>query len=171
MAPDFIKQFFVQLRRIGTMLEDGLLIFFLTTMILLACSQIALRNLFGMGFVWADGLLQISVLWIGLLGAMAASRDDNHINIDVLTRFFPQRWRFLFRLVSHFFTAAICGMIAWESFLFVRSEYTYGTSGVGNCPLWVFQSILPLGFGLIAYRYILNFFLCLRGFRDERDSV
>ncbi|MBN1141424.1 MAG: TRAP transporter small permease [Deltaproteobacteria bacterium] len=159
-----------RLRRIGTLIEDGLLILFLATMILLACGQILLRNLFSIGLVWADGLLQISVLWLGLLGAMAASRDDNHINIDVLTRFFPPRWQIPFRLVSHLFTALVCGVIAWQSYLFVKSEFIFGTAGVGNWPVWVFQSILPLGFGLISYRYVLNFFVLLGRFRSAGEG-
>lgn len=150
------------LRRIGMMIEDALLILFLSLMIVLACGQIVLRNFFSIGLVWADGLLQISVLWLGLLGAMVASRDDNHIKIDVLSRFFPEKMQIPIRLLSHLFTAAICGILAWQSFLFVRSEYAFGTTGVGKYPIWIFQSILPIAFGLISYRYALNFLSLLR---------
>ena len=158
MILEAVKKGIFLLRRVGRMIENTLLILFLTLMILLACGQIVLRNFFSIGLVWADGLLQISVLWLGLLGAMAASRDDNHINIDVLTRFCPPQLRIPLCLLSHLFTAFICGVLAWQSFLFVKSEYAFGTTGVGKYPIWIFQSILPVAFGLISYRYILNFF-------------
>ncbi|NLC71617.1 MAG: TRAP transporter small permease [Desulfuromonadaceae bacterium] len=171
MASESTQGLLSRLRRIGVMIEDTLLILFLSLMILLACGQIVLRNFFSIGLVWADGLLQISVLWLGLLGAMAASRDDNHINIDVLTRFCPEGLRVPIRLLSYLFTAVVCGILAWQSFQFVQSEYTFGTTGVGKYPIWIFQSILPIAFGLISYRYVLNFFVLLRGTRrEEKDN-
>ena len=51
----------------------------LTGMILLATTQILMRNLWDTGLAWADPSLRIAVLWVALLGALAATRDDNHI--------------------------------------------------------------------------------------------
>jgi len=48
-------------------LEDGLLSLLLLSMIGLAAAQIFMRNLFDYGFVWADPLLRIMVLWALLL--------------------------------------------------------------------------------------------------------
>ncbi len=56
--------------------EDGLLALMVAAMIFLAGSQILLRNLFDTGFAWADPVLRLLVLWVGLLGALAASRTD-----------------------------------------------------------------------------------------------
>jgi TRAP-type C4-dicarboxylate transport system permease small subunit len=58
-------------------------------MISLAFAQIVLRNGFDGGIVWADSLLRIMVLWIALIGAVVASRDQRHINIDLISRFLP----------------------------------------------------------------------------------
>jgi TRAP-type C4-dicarboxylate transport system permease small subunit len=162
MACESGKGLVPRLRRLGARIEEALLVLLLSMMILLACGQIVLRNFFNAGLVWADGLLQISVLWLGLFGAMVASRDDNHINIDVLTRFCPLGLRTPLRLVSHLFTAVVCAVLAWQSFLFVRDEYTFGTTGLEGYPMWLFESILPIAFGLIAYRYLLNFLVLLR---------
>ncbi len=67
-------------------LEDSLLVILLTTLILLASTQIFLRNLFDTGLVWIDPLLRVMVLWLGLLGAAVAAREHKHIQIDILTR-------------------------------------------------------------------------------------
>ena len=55
--------------------ETFLLLFFLFTAIFLASTQIFLRNFFDTGIVWADSALRILVLWIGMIGAMFASRN------------------------------------------------------------------------------------------------
>ena len=50
-------------------LEDALLVALLGVLLLLASTQILLRNLFDAGLTWADPLLRVLVLWLGLLGA------------------------------------------------------------------------------------------------------
>ena len=159
---NYPEELMARMRKIGTMAEDILLIFLLTVMILLATTQIFLRNVLDMGLIWADELVQILVLWLGLLGAMAASRDDNHINIDLLTRFLPGRMQLFSRLICSAFTAIVCGIVAWHSFRFIRIEQEFATTILGKYPAWIFESIIPLGFALISYRYTLNFFVHLR---------
>ena len=56
--------------------EDALLVILLTAMIVLACTQILLRNFFDSGIVWIDPLLRVMVLWLGLVGATVATRHN-----------------------------------------------------------------------------------------------
>ena len=94
--------------------EDGLLVFLLGSMILLASSQIFLRNFFDFGFSWSDPLLRVMVLWLGLLGALAASRDGKHITIDALAPLIPDSARHAVTLITQLFTILICSIIAWH---------------------------------------------------------
>ena len=55
-------------------LESLVLSLLLFSMIGLSSLQIILRNFFQGGFVDAEPLLRLMVLWIGLIGAIAASR-------------------------------------------------------------------------------------------------
>ena len=138
-------------------IEDGLLVCLLLAMLLLASSQIFLRNLFEIGLVWADPLLRIFVLWLGLLGAIAASRDNKHITIDVLTRLMPARVRTLTHIFTSLFTATVCGLIAYHSVRFVLLEYETATVAVAGLPAWYFESIIPVAFALIGLRYLMHF--------------
>ena len=56
---------------------------------LLAVAQIVLREAFSTGFVWADELLKLLVLWLAMVGSVAASRDNRHIRIDALSHILP----------------------------------------------------------------------------------
>ena len=76
-------------------IEDGLLVVLLTGMIGLGVAQILLRNLWQTSLSWGDPLLRIALLWLTLLGAIVATRDRNHIRIDLLSHFLPpvpRRW-------------------------------------------------------------------------------
>ena len=70
--------------------EDALLVLLLSAMIALASTQILLRNLFDSGFVWIDPLLRVLVLWLGLIGATVATRNNRHIRIDLLSKLFSR---------------------------------------------------------------------------------
>lgn len=143
------------LERAGKWGEDAVLVLILTTMILLAAGQIVLRNFFGIGFIWADEMLRMLVLWIAVAGAVAASRSDKHINIDVLNRFLPDRAALAVKVVVHLFTAVVCAVVAWHSLAFVQMSKEFEDVLLGNTPAWILQSVLPVGFGLIAWRYAL----------------
>lgn len=159
-----------RLRRIACFIEDGFLIGLLLFMILLASLQILLRNVFDTGLVWADELLRIQVLWVGLLGAVAASRDDNHINIDLLTRFLPPRFRLGVRIAVDLFTSSVCMLVAWHALRFVQLEFEFDSRLLGRWPAWIFQSIIPIGFVLIAYRYLLYGLVHLRRFCLKQEA-
>mgnify|MGYP001814769272 FL=1 len=147
--------FLERLERFGRVAEDALLVLILSSMILLAAGQIFLRNVLEIGFIWGDEALRLMVLWLAVAGAVAASRTDKHINIDVLDRFLHGRVKSLKDVLIHGFTASICGIVTWHSLQFVRTSHEYGDVLLGGVPAWLPQAILPLGFGLITYRYAL----------------
>jgi TRAP-type C4-dicarboxylate transport system permease small subunit len=142
-----------KLARVGRTVEDALLVGMLAVMVLLAGLQILARNFLGEGLVWSDQLLRILVLWVGLLGALAASRDNNHIVIDLVPKLLPARAKRGIEIVIFAFTSAVSALVAWHAARFVIEEYGYSQPLLGPVPGWVFQTIIPLGFGLIAWRY------------------
>ncbi len=142
-------------------IEDILLATLLIAMLLLASAQIILRNFFDVGIVWADPLLRIMVLWLGLLGALAASKTNKHITVDVLTRLLNTGAKRLTRMITSLFTASIAGIIAYHAARFVAFEYEAKTMVIG-LPGWIFVLIIPIAFGFIALRYLLHFGTYLR---------
>jgi len=148
-------------------LEDSLLVGLLLAMLFLAVAQILLRNLLDVGLVWADPLLRIMLLWLGLLGALAASRDNKHISIDILTRLLPARVRLLSHCFTALFTVCISGLIAYHSGRFVVAEFEAHATAVMGVPAWCFEIIIPLAFALIALRYLLHFGLHVSALRGK----
>lgn len=134
-------------------LEDTALISALATMLTLAIIQIVLRNFFDSGFLWAESFLRILVLWVAILGAMIATRENNHINIDALSRYLPENLQPVIRMLTTLSAAVICATVAWHSLVFVQFEYSDKTIAFASVPTWVCQSILPFGFAVMAFRF------------------
>lgn len=140
--------------RVLRVVEDGALVGLLLMMVLLAVVQIVMRNFADQSLVWADPFLRVSVLWIGLLGAGIAARENSHIAIDIATRYLPERLARVSGVVLSLFTAGVCTALAWFAFAFVRSEYSYGMIAFGSVPAWWCESIMPAAFALMAVRYL-----------------
>lgn len=138
-------------------LEDGLLVLILSTMIVLAVYQIVSRNLFSEGLVWIDPLLRTLVLWVGLAGAVVATRSDKHIRIDVFVKYLPARFLPYVQRVVYLFALMVCLLIGWHAARFVVSEYEYSTIAFAGIPAWLTAIIIPVSFTLIAFRYALLF--------------
>ncbi len=137
-------------------IENGLLVLLLGAMILLAAYQVVARNFFDTGILWGDAFVRVLVLWVTFIGATIASRNDEHIRIDLLARFLGERseaWVIRFRSA---FTAAVAGLFAWYSLEFVRLDYEDGIIAFASVPAWICEAIMPVGAALIALRYAVR---------------
>ena len=154
--PDDNDKALLRLRRLTGHIEDALLVLLLSGMIGLGVLQILLRNLFDMGLTWSDPLLRVDVLWLAMVGAMAATRDDNHIRIDILSRFLPAGAAAWARRFTDLATGTICAFLAWHSARFVIYEWRDGMLLFGAVPAWACEIVLPIGFGVMALRFLLR---------------
>ncbi|MBT8128758.1 MAG: TRAP transporter small permease [Gammaproteobacteria bacterium] len=151
------KRRIFRLIRVVDRLEDWLLVSMLAAMVVLAVTQIVYRNVAGGGVAWIDPLLRMLVLWVALSGAVIASRTDNHIRIDFFARYISGKYYIYIKRIVHAYCVLICAVIAWYSVSFVRMDYEYQTEAFAGIPAWITELIIPIAFGLMAFRYFLLF--------------
>ena len=150
------RPWLVRAEALGRGLENGLLIGIFAGLMFVAVAQIALRNVWSSGLPWADGFVRIAVLWLAVLGAIAASRDRKHIAINLSQRLLPVVLQRPVLALTEAFTAGVCGCLAYYSWIFVRDSRAFGDVLLGDWPAWLFQAVLPVGFALVAYRHGLR---------------
>lgn len=137
--------------------EELLLCLMLAAMILFACLQIFLRFAYSGGLLWIDPLLRYLVLWCGLIGALTATSQGKHIALDLTAgRLSPAIEPWL-TLATHLFSALASAGLALAGWLFLRGEIEAGGIGPLALPLWFWNGIFPLTFGLMALKYLLLF--------------
>ena len=144
-------------------IEDGVLVAAVLIMVALAGGQIVLRALFGTSFFWVDPMLRSLVLWVGMLGALAASRTGQHIAIDALTRVLPRHWRLPVRGAACAFTAAVCAGFAWHGARYTALELELASEAFAGIPQWSVVVILPVAFTLIGVRFAVFAVAFFRG--------
>jgi TRAP-type C4-dicarboxylate transport system permease small subunit len=142
--------------RVARGIETWLIVAILGGLIVFGASQIVLRNFFSIGFAWGDGLARLAVLWLGLLGALAASRDRRHISMGAVTRFLPQPLQVVAGVCADGFGAVVSGALAWYAWSFVSDSREFGDTLLGNVPAWWLQAIMPAAFALMAWQFFVQ---------------
>ena len=137
-------------------IEGGILIALLLVMLFMAFGQVVLRNISSGGFVWGDILLRHLVLWIGFLGAALATSGERHINIDILTRYLPERLKGAVAALSNVFAAVICLLLFRASLTFIGFEIDNKNTVFANIPSWYAEIIIPVGYSLLAFHFIVR---------------
>lgn len=153
--PAGLKLLLDRLDRAGRLIENAALVVLLIGMMLLAVGQIAMRELFSTGVIWADEAVKLLVLWIAMIGSIAASRDNRHIRIDALSHFLPPRAIRVVRIVVDVFAATVCIVIAWHAFRYVQLEAEFGDTVLIDTPAWLVHAVVPAAFLLVAWRFLV----------------
>ena len=139
-------------------IEDYALVVLVGTLVLFAGLQIVLRLFFESGIVWADPLLRHLVLWTAMLGAMTAAREDKHLAIDAISHYLKPEVQGATRLVTHLLAAIVCGVLAWLSWDLIQLERGDAARAFGSVPAWVGETIMPIAFAVMAWRYARHAF-------------
>jgi C4-dicarboxylate transporter, DctQ subunit len=134
---------------------SAVLVTLLGMMILMGFTQVILRNLFSTGIIWADILLRHVVLWIGFLGAIVAAGEKRHITIDALTKVLSERIKKFASIITGIASVFVSYFLTATSYRFLKDEMEFGGTLILDIPIWIFQIIIPVGFGLMTLRFAL----------------
>lgn len=145
-----------QRKGLGYRLETSLLCLLLLGIVVLAALQIVLRNFFSHSIFWADELIRLAVLWLAMVGGVAASSNGRHIAIGIVERYCPRPWHRPAAIAAAAFAAVVTAALAWQGYRFVADSFAYGDTVLDGWPAWIFQSIIPIGFAIMSLRFVLH---------------
>lgn len=148
------QSWWARAERAGRAIETALIVLVLGGLVVFASAQIVLRNVFSIGLTWSDGLVRLVVLWLALLGALAASREGRHITMGAVTRWLPQRLQLVAGVGADLFAAVFCALLARYALAFVADSREFGDTLLNNVPAWWLQAPMPIVFALIAWHFL-----------------
>jgi TRAP-type C4-dicarboxylate transport system permease small subunit len=144
-------------RRLGAAyerLEEIVLVSLVVLMVSLGFLQIVFRNLISVGVVWIDPLVRHLVLWVALLGASIATRQNRHISLDVLSGHIAPAAHARIQGALQLFSALICLLLVSPAIRFLQNDYQVGKMLAFGIPLWVSQAIMPVMMLVIGVRFV-----------------
>ena len=101
---------------------------------------------------------------------MAASRDDRHISVDVLSGLLSPGSLSLARACTNLFASVIAAVVAYHSARFVALDFQAQVSAFAGFPAWPFELILPVAFLVIALRALISSLLHVRALVSPQSA-
>ncbi len=136
----------------------------LLVIMLLPLLEIVSRPLFGQGIPGSINYVRHATLWFGYLGAVVAANKSRHISLGV-SALLAGRSKTVAELIALTLAAVTCMVLAKAALDMAvaesRSEVLLG----GYIPLWLAQSVMPVSFVLLAYRYVRQLMQVVTGTR------
>jgi tripartite ATP-independent transporter DctM subunit len=137
-------------------LEDGLLSLAMAILVVLPLAETGLRATFQISISGSNAFVQHMTLVIGMLGGAVAARQNRLLGLATGSSFLKGRIKSGASLFSGVVAAAISFFLAVASYQFVVTEMEAGSVLAYQLPLWVIQSVMPLGFFLVAVRLLYH---------------
>ena len=104
---------------------------------------------------WAQEACIYMFVWMAKFGAAYGVRTGIHVGVDVLVNRLPPKWRKAYVLVGllcgAFFTAMIASFGAYFTW---GMAHTDQTSPDLEIPKWIVYLCIPLGSGLMCFRFL-----------------
>jgi C4-dicarboxylate transporter DctQ subunit len=124
-------------------------------MTILTFIQVILRYVFDTGFVWSLEATTYAFAWMVLIGMSYCVRQRAHIAVDLVVDRLPPATRRMVALLAIALCVAYCLFMIYGGAIFVDRLMTLGNEARDvPLPRWFLTSILPVGFGLLAIRFL-----------------
>jgi len=145
-------------------LEEGLIAFLLAVMTLISFSQVVARYVFNYSFVWALELVTFLFAWMIFLGMAYGVRVGSHIGVDALVRVLKPRPAQIVGAVAALLCIVYAIIVFIGGWIYVGKMYEIGILAQDiPIPQWVPRLVLPIGFGLLAFRFAQVFYRIVTG--------
>lgn len=122
------------------------------------------RPLFGQGIPGSINYVRHATLWFGYLGAVVAAKKSRHISLGV-SSLLAGRGKTLAELIALTLAAVTCMVLAKAALDMAVAESSSEVLLGGYIPLWLAQSVMPVSFLLLAYRYVRQLMQVVTGTR------
>lgn len=143
------------------------------------CASVAvLRYLFGIGFLWMQGLYVAFFAASIMLGAAEAYRRDDHVRVDIFLRHFAPSTRAgvetagIMLCLVPWMLVILYGSLAGEhSFVQAAFFQREGAAVEGGLPgVFLIKALIPLGAGLLLLQGLARLAPCRREIGGDQST-
>jgi C4-dicarboxylate transporter, DctM subunit len=135
-------------------LENVLITLVLGALVALPLAEAVLRRLIRVGVPGSAALVQHLTLVVTMVGSAVAARDGRLLTLFDFSSLGSSAVRSACRGISHFGAVAVSSVLAIASMQFIETERAAGSTLACGIPIWVVQSVMPIGFAVIALRLL-----------------
>jgi len=137
---------------------------FLTLSVSIVVIEIVGRNLFSVSMIGADEVASFAVIWSVFFTASIGVKKNIHVRIDVLFLLLPPWAARLLDALGTGLSLAFTAYLTYSGWELVQESIMLGemTMTMLRMPLWIPQSIIPVGGFLLSVRLLQRLIYLLR---------
>lgn len=151
-----------KIEHILALVLDGVITFFFGVILMLTIIQVFLRYVFNSSLLGASETMEVLFIYTTALGAAAALRRRQHININYVEALLPTLVRRVVDVLAHLLVAFLNGVMIYYSINWIGMVGS-NESPVMRIPEWIFQVSIPIGCGLVVFYCLVNIALTING--------
>jgi len=149
----YLTNFFYSCRKKLIQIEKFIAGLSLLLLLILAITQVILRNFFELGFSNLDIISRHLVLFVTFMGAALASENSQHIKIDCINSLLKASLKETLKTPLLIISAIICAGFFWYAIRFWLDEKLYAPD---NELLALYLAlIIPVGFFILSLHFVL----------------
>lgn len=135
--------------------EEGLITFLLAAMTLVTFMQVVARYVFNYSFVWALELTGVMFAWLIFVGMSYGVRVGAHIGVDAVVKAVGPSTARTMSVVAALLCIVYAVIVTVGGFQYVSKMHEVGIL-MQDMPVqqWIPRAILPVGFALLAFRFV-----------------
>jgi len=145
-------------------LEEGLLALLLAAMVSITFTQVIARYIFNYSFVWALEVTTVLFAWLIFIGMSYGVRMGSHIGVDALVKSLGPAASRVVGSIAAVLCIVYAVIVTIGGYQYVRKMHDVGIL-MQDVPVeqWIPRLVLPLGFGLLAFRFAQVLIRLIRG--------
>lgn len=138
--------------------EEWLLIFTYTAMLIIASAQIFFRYVVNYSISWSQDLLTYMLIWSVFIGISLAVKKRRHIKVELAYVLISKKNQFYLKVLSNVVFMIFCLVFSYfslkkvYSLMFVLPQMSEST----GLSMWMIQIAIPIGFMLSVYRLVVD---------------
>jgi TRAP-type C4-dicarboxylate transport system permease small subunit len=148
---------------------DGVIAFFFAVILLVTIMQVVLRYGFNSSVLGGSEAMEGLFIYTTAIGAAAAVRRRQHINIDYVVGLLPLALKRAVDIAAHLLVAFLNGVMIYYSVAWI-SKVGSNESPVMRVPEWTMQISIPIGCTLVIFYCLVNIILTFRGEWPEPEQ-
>ncbi|SDJ69228.1 MULTISPECIES: TRAP transporter small permease [Paenibacillus] len=142
------------MKNVGKAVENlfnGFIALALSLMAILVFGNVVLRYLFNSGITWSEEMARFLFIWLVLLGAVIAFKENSHLGVDMLVKRLSKPLKKIVFIISNVILLAVIYLVvegSWKITL-LNAGSTAPATGLPLTLIYGTGIIMGIGMGLI----------------------
>lgn len=125
---------------------------------------VIMRYVFNNPITWVEEISKYFIIWGSFIGAAVALRDDHHIKVDLLYRFFPKQVKKIVSIFANLVGVFFSCFLAYYGTDLLLSKWHIGQRSMDvGVPLWLIYIIFPISGVLLIIRFLEQLYMIWTG--------